>query len=1126
MTYTHLHCHGVNSLLDGLTKPKDLVIKAKELGFHSLALTDHGSVSGSIKFYNACRDNDINPILGIEAYFVNDASKHEKGDKRYHIILLAKSLNGFKSICKLMTKAHKEENFYYFPRFDIGMLLEAEDIIVSTACSYGILTNPNSERIVQILKDRFKEDFYLEVMPLFFEQQLITNKYAIELHEKYNIRLIATNDIHYLHKEDSKIHNFLLKMNTKGRLQFDISGLYMRTEEEMIEEFSKMDMEEHYYLDAINNTEEIARKIDIQWPKMPIQLPHVCEGNPIDVLGQRLSSFTLNGEYKKRLDYELGIIEQKGFADYFLMVHDMIERAKKKNMELGPGRGSSAGSLGCYILDITGIDPIKEGLMFERFLNPERTDYPDIDIDFPRSRRKEVIDDLKEVFGSDRVANLSTVSELKLKSAFKDVAREYGVSFLDSNRISKLLDNDKTMEEMFIEDANVRKELMSLKNGQEIVNMVQGISGTLRQSGTHAAGVVVAPYPVTEFGVMERRGGDYCLNWDMSDAEHLGLVKIDVLGLRTLDIIGEARRLIRNRHGKLINWKTIKVDSEKILNEFGKGNTVGIFQFESMGMTRLVKQLKKISSKNVLIDCNALGRPGPLDSGLTELYIKRHHGDTTYDEPYVEWLRRYDIAKDTYRVIIYQEQIIEILQKIAGYSIPEADIVRRIFAKKKGDMNEQRQKFVDGCKETSEMPEVVSNRLFDALENFSRYGFNKSHAAAYTQLGLRQMWLKVNYPIEYMSALYRWTDEVDKTDKFIDESARLGIKILLPDVNKSGIDFSIDGENLRIGLRSIKGVGEVALKSIMLAREKGEFRGLEDFKIRVSKANKTVINNMVLTGCFDEVDKINKGFFMENNEVFYDVHNNKKKIPEDVREMLTDGLYSEESLMKEEEELWKISLLEGVYRIDMEPKVGLNIDTERLGRLRDAIADCDACVLRKAYDCPVAMEYHSTSKLFILAEAPGKDEVKEGRPLIGDAGTILMDILESHGIMRKDCYLSNVFKCRPMNNRLPEGISKECYKILNKEIEITEPKLMLALGGTAMEFIIGNKIGIQAKSASLRVYMELLSGKKIVPVVYGVHPASLLYERSEDNRKLLEDAIGLVADIFYGMKENKGEKNE
>jgi DNA polymerase-3 subunit alpha len=1078
-----------------------MVQTAAAMGMKGCGITDHGSISGAIKFYKACKKVGINPIVGIEGYFCDNSLDPHKGEKRYHIVLIAKSFKGFQSICKLMTTAW--ERMYYVPRMDLDMLMDCEDVIVSSACSYGILTHPNAKRLVGILQDRFKDDLYLEIMPLQFPQQEVTNKVAIELSESLGVKLIATNDIHYLNEEDKKIHNFLLKINTKGSLKFEIEGLYLKTWMEMWDTFQSLNyIDKDIFYSALMNTHEVSDKCQLDIPERSISLPRMddVEQVTLEMLKDKLRYLYSDGfidrrGYEDRLEYEFNIIEERGFIDYFNLVYDLVKAARSKNIELDPGRGSSAGSLICYLLGITGLDPIKEGLMFERFLNPERIDYPDIDMDFPRSRRHEMIEYLKERWGNDRVANISTVAELRPKSAMKDTMREFKIPPMLANVLSKMVDNEFDFEDNLINNEILRTEIESLPNGEEIIEFTKGISGTLRQFGTHAAGVVVAPDKITEFGVLERRKEDTCLNWDMNDVSHFGLVKVDILGLRTLDIIAEARNLIHERHGVDIKWEDIKVDDPEIVAEFGKGHTAGIFQFESRNMTYLLKKLYPITTKTTLIDCNALGRPGPLDSGMVDSYVKRYKEEPIHPESYDGYIG--GITVDTYGIIIYQEQIIQILCDLAGYTIPQADIIRRIFAKKKGDFEEHRDAFINGCSTTVGMPNDVANHLFDHLETFSRYGFNKSHAAAYTELALRQMWLKINYPIEYMIALYKWTEEEEKVSTFIDECQRMNIGIYSPDINMSQGDFSILKENIIIGLRAIKGVGNVAVEAIIEERNKKLFKSLGDFRIRIPKrkANISVMKALVLSGCFDNLEEIN--------------HKN-------IAEFGSDPIPGSDDFTDEEKELNKITLMPGIYRPPIPPEGGLDIDTYKLDTLRGMIEVCDVCKLREAYDKPTPFEFTEQSKIMVVAEAPGEDEWRQGRPLIGKAGQVVEKLFLYHGITREELYLTNVFKCRPWSNKLPDNCPRDCYMWLEKEIHMTKPKMILSLGGTPMEFFTGSKQGIEGRADKLKFSLEVIDGKTLVNVLYSVHPASLFYGNGAANRKRLEDSIALIAEVYFG----------
>lgn len=1117
--YQPFHCHTTSSLLDGLVSPENLAIRAKELGFSSCGITDHGSISGAIKFYKACKERGIKPIIGIEAYFVDNVSV-TKGQKSYHICIFAKSDRGLKSLYGLMSNAHK--HFYYKPRIDMDMFYDTEDLIVSSACSYGLLAHPNAERVIRQLQEYFEDDFYLEIMPLDFEQQRMANLKALELSQSLGIQIIATGDVHYLKAEDQRLHNFLLNMNTAGRLEFDVSGLYLKDPDEMAWDFTV----NCSYLDrkdaegALENTLAIAEKCNVNLNAKDIVLPKVVAGNSQDELLRRLASAIPNRypggfKHRERMEYECSIIFEKGFTDYFLLVHNLVREAKNKGIPLGPGRGSAAGSLICYLLGITDLDPIKEGLMFERFLNPERTDWPDIDLDFSQKKRGLILDYLRETYGEERVAYISTISTLKPKSAFKDVARQLGVPFVVANAISEKIDDTISFSDMVENHPGLEGAVAPVDVG-DLVYFTDGLTNVQRHGGTHAAGIVIAPSKIEDFGVLEKRKDAWSINWDMNDVSHQGLVKIDILGLRTLDILAEAEGLIKTRCGVEINWGKINLNTPDILAQFEQGHTIGIFQFESYSMKNLVQQLAPITDKSILVDCNALVRPGPLDSGMTQKYINRHSGkEKTEDnaEPYQPWLMEgagEDIAGDTYQVIIYQEQVIAVLQKLAGYSIAQADVIRRIFAKKKGDFEEHRKPFLRGCKKTVKMPGDIASVLFDHLETFSRYGFNKSHAAAYTELGLRGMYLKVNYPLEFMAALLIHTPNKEKKVKFIDECQRLKIPVKSVDINKSDADFTIEGDAVRIGLSAVKGVGEKSLSHMMKARKK-PFRGISDFRARIlrSQLNNGTLRSLILAGCFDSLG--------ENQRLWAEVligHTGEGGIAEQPEETVED--YSHE-----EKEIAKAALLPGIWRMDIKPEIGLNIDRQALEEMREFIGACRECSLRKIYDSPTPFEFYDDSSILCVAEAPGEMELRQGRPLIGKAGdTLIVDTLYPLGIKRRELFLTNVYKCRPLDNRLPPDVSHNCWEILGREIEILQPKLIVAFGNTAREFFTGQSTGINAAADKLTCEVEIVAGRPI-PILYSVHPASVLHQNGEANRKRLKASMEVLQKIKLGLYEEE-----
>jgi DNA polymerase-3 subunit alpha len=1126
--YVSLHNHTTASLLDGITPPAELAKRAAELEFSAVAITDHGSISGAIKFYKACKEYKINPIVGIEAYLCDDVSK-KKGEKNYHIVLLVKSERGLKSLYRLMTKGH--DNFYYRPRIDMDMLGETEDLIAMTACAGGILKHPQAEKLVLQLWEKFRDDLYIEIMDVDYSEQAPINALAVELHELHGIKLVATGDAHYLKPEDSRLHNFLLGFRTNDKMQFTMDGLYLKTYDQMLNSFA----DSHPYLsfgiltEALANTLEVAEKCNLEIAESPIVLPQLTEDDPAEVLDTILKKqipikfpYGWCKNYQERLDYEFGIIKEKGFIEYFLLVYEkLIKPANENGIQLGWGRGSAGGSLICYLLGIVGLDPIEEDLMFERFLNPERTDYPDIDLDFPQSKRGQIIEWLREDFGPERVSYISTVSELRPTSAFKDVARKFNVPFLVANEISAKIDNAGTFAEVVEAHPGIRRMIGEDKI-DDIIYFTDGITGTLRHEATHAAGIVVAPSRIEDFGILERRKDTRSINWDMNDVSFWGLVKIDVLGLRTLDVIAEALALIEKRHKTTVDWRKVSFGDPELLNEFALGNTIGIFQFEKGATRRLVKRLFPIYQKSTLVDCNALVRPGPLDSGMTESYIGRHTGaNVTYDEPYIEYLLDgpgADIANNTYQVLIYQEQVTAVLQKLAGYSIPQADIIRRIFAKKKGDFEIHRKPFVKGCKKTVGMPADVANALFNNLETFSRYGFNKAHAAAYTQLGLCQMYLKVNYPLEYMTALFKYTTEKDKKLKFVEECYRLGIKLEAPDINASSNDFKIEKNHIRIGLAAIKGVGEKVLSHIETHRKMRSFKDVTDFRLRIKRGDvgNGALTSMILAGCFDNLNINQKGVVD-----ILATQKGKTKLLVDFSEAMEAEDYPGD--MKE---LNKATLIPGIWKANILPELGLNLDVERLEMLREFIGACEVCSLRKAYDCPVSFEYSKHSRIMVVCEAPGQEETESGRPLMGRAGDeLIIHKMGAVKIHRQELFMTNAFKCRPLGNKIPKDVPLDCHDILRMEIDVLQPKFIFALGNRAREFFTGQATGIQDAAERLRCEVEIVDGRPI-PVLYSVHPASCLYPGADASHTRLEKSVEVLASIKAGTYQEEMEDNE
>ena len=1148
MEFVHLHNHTVYSLLDGLCTPEALASRAAELGYSAVGITDHGSVTGHLRFVRACNIHGIKPILGVEAYFVDDVEKKERGEIRRHIVLIAQTNEGWSNLMKMMTLAHQHK--HYKPRVDLSIIKKySAGIIASSACMKGVLSHPEWERISHRLSEILDGRFYVELMPLADDSQREINSRAEFLHKKHNIPIILTNDVHYIEEDQAEYHNFLLSLNTGGRLSFDYTGFYLRSHIEMLmvsEQTFDGYLSSKTWEKAYETTVLLAGSVETDLCEQPIRLPAVVEGDA-DLILEREASFSLKRflkqellegrinkdkalSYLKRYRYELNIIKEKGFSDYFLLVADMVKWAREHNISVGPGRGSAGGSLISYLLGITEVDPVKYNLLFERFLNPDRTDYPDIDIDFQMTRRGEVLEYLRKKYGEEKVANISTLSELKPKSAFKDTARFFGVEFEESNRITGLLEGASSISDEVKNSPQLREALARIPRGKEIVRLADGICGTLRHEGQHAAGIVISPVPLSEYAVMETGKEGKIINWEMDDVGYLGWVKVDVLGLRTLDIIAYTLKLIWERYGIRVDWNKTDLFEPELYREFGLGHTIGLFQFESPLVTGICRRLHPIQRFSTLVDINALARPGPLDSGMTDDYIERYQTMRktglylSRSRPYSEWIR--PVCESTYQVVLYQEQIMQLAVDLAGYTVAESDQLRKIVAKSKGskEFEFHREKFVEGCKKISDMDEIAAKSLFDDLEYYSRYSFNKSHATAYTIIALRQMWLKRNYPLEFMAALYTFTPSEEKRETFLSECRRLGLTLNLPDVNVSEEGFTLRGDELWIGLSAIKGVGKAAVNEILQCRKRSPYTSLEDFRCRVSRkaVNRKVLEAIILAGGFDQLG-VNRKVAIENMDWLNKLvdHSLGKRtarfVPKPPANLYAEsGDYSPAHLQAR-----RVKLLPGIFSVDEVSFCPKPLPTAALEIIKKRIFSCKQCPFYSHYQrhVPFSLPKGGKAELVVVGEAPGGEEIKQGIPFCGKAGDFLRKELKKVGFSSEICYITNVFKCRPLNNKMPDHPPTECYRFLKKELELIQPGLVLALGGTVKMFFQGRRDGIRALADRTTVKIEEVNGIS-VPVLYCVHPAAVV-RGGEENKRVFQkvmDRLAYLKEVSDGQR--------
>ncbi len=877
--FVHLHVHSDYSLLDGAGRIGDYIKRALELRMPALALTDHGCMFGAIAFYKQALKSGIKPIIGCELY-VAPTSRFEKKaapggvwDGSNHIILLAKNLTGYHNLMKLSSKGYTE-GFYYRPRVDLELLSQhSEGLIALTACLKGVvsedLARSNFEeatRKATHLLDIFgKGNVYLEIQRhgLDEEERIITE--ALKLSKQLGIGMVATNDCHYINREDAKAQDILLCIQTgrdyddPNRLRFANDQFYFKTPEEMKALFPEAP-------EAITTTVEVAEKCNLDLELGKIHLPDfpIPEGfRDADHYLEFLAREGLKRRYPgnppkavERLEYELRIIEQMRYSSYFLIIKDLVDAARTMGIPVGPGRGSAAGSIVAYCLGITDIDPLKFGLLFERFLNPERISMPDIDIDFCDKRRQEVIDYVIKKYGKESVSQIITFGTLAARAAIRDVGRVLRIPAEDVDRIAKMVPAEPGVTiDSALERVPELQAAASSERFRELIEMARRLEGLARHASTHAAGVLIAPGNLTDYVPLYRgTKGEIVTQYDMNSIEAIGLLKMDFLGLTTLSIVHDTLSMIKERHGINLDIDSIPLDDEDVYKMLSSSRTVGIFQLESSGMRDLLRRLCPERFEDI-IAINALYRPGPLGSEMVELFVKRKRGaqEIDYEHPLLE-----PILRDTYGVILYQEQVIEIASRLAGFTRGQADVLRRAMGKKEPEvMDRQRRNFIKGAMERG-IPEAVAERIFSKMAYFAGYGFNKSHSAAYALLSYQTAYLKAKYPMEFMAACL--SSEIGNTERIVtllDECRRMGIEVLPPDINESEADFKVTDKGIRFGLAAIKNVGKTAIDNVVEARKKGgRFKTIFDLCERVDlrSLNKRVLESLVFSGALDSLE--------------------------------------------------------------------------------------------------------------------------------------------------------------------------------------------------------------------------------------------------------------------------------
>ena len=905
MNFSHLHVHTEYSLLDGSNKIKEYVARVKELGMNSAAITDHGVMYGVIDFYREAKKNGIKPILGCEVY-VAPNSRFDREitggeDRYYHLVLLAENNTGYSNLMKIVSKGFVD-GYYYKPRVDKSLLREYhEGIIALSACLAGEVPRyiskglyDNAKKAALEYQEIFgKGNFFLELQDHGIPEQGIVNQRLLQMSEELGIELVATNDVHYTYAEDEKPHDILLciqtgkKLQDENRMRYEGGQYYVKSPEEMANLFP-------YALQALENTQKIADRCDVEIEFGVTKLPKydVPDGmtsweylNKLCYEGLERRYENPPEELRERLKYELDTIQHMGYVDYFLIVWDFINYAKRHDIAVGPGRGSAAGSIVSYCLEITNIDPMRYQLLFERFLNPERVSMPDIDVDFCFERRPEVIDYVMRKYGKDRVVQIVTFGTLAARGVIRDVGRVMDLPYAFVDNIAKMIPQELniTIDKALKMNSELRSTYESDEQVKYLIDMCKRLEGLPRHSSMHAAGVVISQKSVDEYVPLSRASdGTIVTQFTMTTLEELGLLKMDFLGLRTLTVIQNAVNLAKQKNP---DFQIDKIDynDQAVLDYIGTGKTDGIFQLESAGMKGFMKELKPHSLEDIIAGIS-LYRPGPMDFIPQYIKGKNDASSITYDCPQLE-----PILAPTYGCIVYQEQVMQIVQALAGYTLGRSDLLRRAMSKKKGDvMQKERQIFVYGDEETgvpgcikNGIDEKTANKIYDEMIDFAKYAFNKSHAAAYAVVSYQTAFLKYYYPVEYMAALMTSVIEnPSKVAAYIYACRQMNIKILPPDINRGYADFSVDEGNIRYGLAAIKSIGKPVIQAIVEERkEYGEFKNLEDFISRMSSRealNKRAIENFIKAGALDCLGGTRKQFMSIYIQIVDHVNQEKK----------------------------------------------------------------------------------------------------------------------------------------------------------------------------------------------------------------------------------------------------------
>ncbi|MFP4020029.1 MAG: DNA polymerase III subunit alpha [Halanaerobium sp.] len=950
--FVHLHNHTAFSLLDGAIRVDSLIKKTKEYEMPAAAITDHGVLYGMIDFYRKAKKEGIKPIIGAELY-LSPGSRFEKSRKRYHLLLLAQNKQGYHNLIQLVSKAWLE-GFYYKPRVDKELLAEySQGLICLSACLQGeipqLLINGNYDLAKKAASDYQaifgKENFFLELQDHNLQKEKEAAQGLLKLSREENIPAVVTNDSHYLNKEDAELQDILLALQTgttvddENRMTFSGEEFYYKSPTEMKRLFPELDS-------AYQNTVKIADRVELDLDFNHFYLPEYPdlgeESSPEDLLkklcfkGLKSKAMASDQEAVERLKYELKIIFEMGYAAYFLIVYDFVKYAEDNEIMVGPGRGSAAGSLVAYLLNITKVNPLKYGLIFERFLNPERVTMPDIDIDFDENR-DQIIEYVKERYGSERVAQIGTFGTMAARAAVRDVGRVLAIPYGKVDRVAKLISSRKGIEQS-IKDQNKLQELYR-NDGEikELLDYARGVEGLPRHISTHAAGVIIGAEPLAQIVPLQKQDESVITQLPMGDLEALGLLKMDFLGLRNLTVIKNTLKLIEERQGQNIDIDNIPLDDAEVYQFLSTGKTAGVFQMESYLFQSLNKKMKP-ERFNDLIAMLALGRPGPLGSNIVDDFIDIRHGkkEAEYLHPKLK-----PILEETFGMILYQEQVMEIASSLAGYSMGEADLLRRGMGKKKLKLvAAEREKFVEGAVERG-LKEDTAQEIFDQMEYFAGYGFNKSHSTAYAFLAYQTAFLKYHYPEEFMASLFSSVmGNQDKIADYIKASREINLKIMPPDINQSYHDFTAEGEGkIRYGLKAIKNVGSGAIKALVEAREEKKFSSLIDFlkRVDISALNIQSLEAFIKAGVFDQIAD-SRASLLLNYEELYNKYNNLSKNRAQGQQSFAELFEDQNQFMEEDLNYTEVDELKTETILEQEKEfLGIYLSAHPLDQYQDKL---------------------------------------------------------------------------------------------------------------------------------------------------------------------------------------------